>query len=195
MKRKSFEDGPQAPTPKAKEETVQRKAEIIRVAEDGNFPGSIIIETEGGAYALRRDSQGKIGGSKINYNQDCSVGITQELNEADLAELERSGVFKAFEEALAQEVLPERVMITEITKGLDDFDGSIIIKTKNSRGEIVGYALRKNSQKEVEGSAIHFGKNGEKGPVYPLHGTDFAKLAQNGVLKAFEEALAQEAGN
>ncbi|KKU52181.1 MAG: hypothetical protein UX75_C0055G0003 [Candidatus Moranbacteria bacterium GW2011_GWE2_47_10] len=91
----------------------------------------------------------------------------------------------------------EKANIMEVAKD-PNFEGSIIIKTKDEQGRIVGYAIRKNSQGNLEGNKIGYMTNGPHhgsiGTVYQLHEADFLKLAQNGVLNAYENALALEKG-
>ncbi|KKW05340.1 MAG: hypothetical protein UY41_C0055G0003 [Candidatus Moranbacteria bacterium GW2011_GWE1_49_15] len=185
------------------------KANIMEVAKDPNFEGSIIIKTkdEQGrivGYAIRKNSQGNLEGNKIGYMTNGphhgSIGTVYQLHEADFNKLAQNGILEAYEKALAQEIVPEpktekmelpveKVSIREVTKDRN-FDGSLIIK--DSMGN--AYALRKSSDGELEGNEIIYMLDGSIGTVYQLHEADFLKLAQNGVLNAYENALALEKG-
>jgi hypothetical protein len=85
----------------------------------------------------------------------------------------------------------EKANIMEVVKD-KNFEGSIIIKTKNAEGRTIGYALRKNSQGNLDGNMIGYTEDGSIGPVYQLHEADFINLGQQGILDLYENALMQE---
>lgn len=85
----------------------------------------------------------------------------------------------------------EKANIVGIAKD-DNFEGSIIIKTKDAEDRISGYAIRKNSQGDLEGNRIGYMKDGSIGPVYQLHESDFVELGKTGVLEKYENTLLQE---
>ncbi|HEX8946678.1 MAG TPA: hypothetical protein VF829_00475 [Candidatus Paceibacterota bacterium] len=73
-----------------------------------------------------------------------------------------------------------------------NFEGSIIVKTADEEGRITGYAIRKDSQGNYEGNEIRYMKDGSIGPVYQLREAGFAKLKEQGVLDAYENAPEME---
>ncbi|GEM_PF-5723078 len=197
-------------------ESNNEKANIIEVVKDKNFEGSIIIKTideQGWAvgYAIRRNYSGDLEGNKIGYMHDGSIGPVYQLHEADFAKLDKNGVLKAYSDSLVSEgrsgfrsekekfspdfsVENKEQNIEEITED-PNFKGSVVIKTKDDEGKNVAYAIRRNSAGEFEGNEIRYIRGGEVGPVYQLHEADFAKLAKNGVLAAYEDASALKNGN
>jgi len=80
---------------------------------------------------------------------------------------------------------PEKANIVGVVKD-KNFEGSVIVKAEDSEGRVVGYALRKNSEGNLEGNKIGYMKDGSIGTVYQLHEKDFSKLGENGVLKKYE---------
>lgn len=73
-----------------------------------------------------------------------------------------------------------------------NFGGSTIIKTEDEKGMIIGYAIRKNAEGELEGNKIGYMLDGSIGTTYQLHDSDFENLKQMGVLDSYEGALANE---
>lgn len=73
-----------------------------------------------------------------------------------------------------------------------DFEGSTIIKTEGVDGRIIGYAIRKNKEGELEGNEIRYQPDGSIGATYQLHEGDFGKLREQGVLSSYEGALVAE---
>lgn len=81
--------------------------------------------------------------------------------------------------------------VVEVVKN-DNFEGSIIVKTQDAEGRIVGFALRKNGSGDLEGNKIGYMKDGSVGWVQQLHESDFAELARQGIMEAYEDALSNE---
>ncbi|EKE20250.1 MAG: hypothetical protein ACD_8C00033G0002 [uncultured bacterium] len=85
----------------------------------------------------------------------------------------------------------KKIRIIGATKD-PNFEGSTIIKTEDEEGRVVGYAIRKNSEGQLEGNQIGYMKDGSTGAVYQLHESDFDKLRDMGILESYEGALATE---
>jgi uncharacterized membrane protein len=86
---------------------------------------------------------------------------------------------------------PEKSNIIGVTRDRN-FEGSVIVKTEDSEGRIIGYAIRKNSQGDWEGNEIRYMKDGSIGHVYQLHEKDFSKLGEQGVLASYESMPAMK---
>lgn len=78
-----------------------------------------------------------------------------------------------------------KLEIVGVTKD-SNFQGSLIVKTRDTQGAILGYALRKNSHGDWEGSEIRYAEDGSIGAVYQLHEADLFGLKESGVLEAYE---------
>jgi hypothetical protein len=72
------------------------------------------------------------------------------------------------------------------------FPGSIMVKVESTDHELIGYALRKNENGDLEGNKIGFMNDGDIGSVYQLREPDFAYLKNQGIFTAYETALAFE---
>jgi len=192
-----------------KSEMPVEKANIVEIAKDKNFEGSIIVKTKDSdgrivGFAIRRNISGDLEGNKIGYMNDGSVGAVYQLHDADFTRLDKSGVLKAYGEALIKEgssgfkserekfspdiaVENKKKKIEEITRD-SNFDGSVIIKAKDDENRTVGYAIRKNSSGELEGNKIGYMNDGSVGWVQQIHENGFAELRENGILAAYEDA-------
>jgi hypothetical protein len=73
-----------------------------------------------------------------------------------------------------------------------NFPGSVIIKIQNTDGRMIGYALRRKSNGELEGNTIAYLSDGSVGTTYQLHASDFAQLRDNGVLEKYEHTSPEE---
>lgn len=90
-------------------------------------------------------------------------------------------------------VATEKAKIVETTTD-SNFEGSIITKVATPEGRVVGYAIRRNSQGELEGNSISYLEDGSVGAVQQLYEADFDELRENGVVEKFEEVMEQERG-
>jgi hypothetical protein len=68
----------------------------------------------------------------------------------------------------------------------EEFPGSIVVKTKNAEGNIVGYAMRTKEDGTIEGNEINYQPDGSTGTVQRLNEADLARLQQQGILGEFQ---------
>ncbi|HHD92156.1 MAG TPA: hypothetical protein ENL06_00850 [Candidatus Portnoybacteria bacterium] len=164
---KNLEELREQITSKAKKQTDQFKQkcadDLLRIEDRAKKDNSII------------DNEDK----KSLADLSTEAEIAKEELEKEIASTEIPGQKENIEPK------PEKANIVGITKD-PNFEGSIIIKTKNKEGKIVGYALRKNSHGDWEGNEIVYMPDGEVGPTYQLDETDFSKLREQGVLASYE---------
>ena len=128
-----------------------------------------------------------------NADREALLGLGDEADVAKTElEIEIDNTDESNEKKSSNpELAVEKADIVEVTRD-KNFEGSIIIKTKNTDGRMIGYALRKNSQGDLEGNRINYISDGTAGAVYQLHEADLASLDQQGVLDLYEDALMQE---
>ncbi|KKR19015.1 MAG: hypothetical protein UT48_C0038G0002 [Parcubacteria group bacterium GW2011_GWE2_39_37] len=91
-----------------------------------------------------------------------------------------------------EEITPGKILNKTSIARDRNFEGSIIVKTKSEDGQTVGYAIRRDSHGNLEGNKIGYMPNGSTGPVYQLHQSDFDRLAEEGILEAYDHALSEE---
>lgn len=70
----------------------------------------------------------------------------------------------------------------------EEFPGSIVVKTKNLKGKMVGYAMRAKEDGTLEGNEISYQPDGTVGSIQRLNEGDISTLQQKGVIAAFEQA-------
>ena len=138
------------------------------------------------------EKKASLDGLEIDAKDKSELeGLSQEAEEAK-KELENE--IDGRNKAEKEEENIEKVTILGDTKD-DNFKDSIIVKTKNAEGRIIGYAIRKNSNGDLEGNKIGYMKDGSVGAVYQLHESNFSELKQNGVLDEYENILIQKEKN
>lgn len=111
-----------------------------------------------------------------NKNNDVTLELTEKKQEKVLSNTESEA---------------KKIRIVGSTKDAN-FEGSMIIKTEDEEGKIIGYAIRKNAEGELEGNKIGYMQDGSIETIYQLHSADFEDLKRMGVIDLYEGALANE---
>lgn len=168
-----------------------KKEEIDQVAEEMNVGKNLQTKQEE-IDAITKETKEKI--SKIVEVQPESAQEVKtsksvessEKPEGIKVELETGVSASEFsDQGKNAESKSEKANIVGVVKD-KNFEGSVIVKAEDSEGRVVGYALRKNSEGNMEGNKIGYMKDGSIGTVYQLHEKDFSKLGENGVLEKYE---------
>lgn len=157
-----------------------KKSETHKAPQDTESPEKMI-----------GDAKKEVASLQTTVAEDISKLVIDSDEKKALANLgTEAGVVQA--EFLA-EITPQsqKSNIIEITKD-KNFEGSVIIKIQNTEGKVVGYALRKKSNGDLEGNEIGYMENGSVGWVQQIHESGFNNLRENGVMDAFEKGELRE---
>jgi len=173
-----------------------KRMRVIGVFKDDNFPESTIVKTRDmrgfvTGFAIRRNSEGDLEGNRIHYLESGDVGAVFKLHEHDFLALEEKGFLDLVEKLDPSE--SKEINVTNVFRD-SNFPGSIIVKTEKD-GRDLGFAIRRNSEGDLEGNRIHYLESGDVGAVFKLHEHNFLDPEMTEVLNAvrnFEDAVEVE---
>ncbi|MEI8344100.1 MAG: hypothetical protein WCF93_04080 [Candidatus Moraniibacteriota bacterium] len=142
------------------------------------------FQQEGAADLAQAEARAEKDGLEIeSIDKEELQGLSSEaiIAKEDLV-AEIGGEIKSVESAESQ---VEKANIVGAVKD-KNFEGSVIVKTQDAEGRVIGYALRKNSKGELEGNKIGYMKDGSVGWVQQIHESGLVELEENGVLEKYE---------
>ncbi|MFA7319506.1 MAG: hypothetical protein WC022_02820 [Parcubacteria group bacterium] len=165
------------------EKTAEETREEMIATSEKEVAG---FENEGEKGLQAAEQKAEVDGFEVGVEDKTALKELDQKAEVAQGELEREITPNELPEKEKDvESKIEKANIVGITKDRN-FPGSVIIKTENAEGRMMGYAIRKDSQGNLEGNEIRYMKDGSIGPVYQLHESSFAKLREQGVLEAYE---------